>query len=540
MKNSVFKNLSLKNLSTAAVIFFIAGCATAGTEIITRNSNGYDYKIQTEENKLKIDRPVWVSPDGWKNWKEENERNTTHLYFMGSSVPEWNYLIKEGKNYWTEEDAANQALRDAMRQITDFISVEIKNDYQERISELSKQSGTEQNGASVAQLKQYQAEEESLLEFKANSYATFDGLRSEIQFTETLERSIIENKIQREINATRCWIIYSISKEEINRARQRISDDRQRLLDDKMRRESLENREEEAFALLSRQYENVIVDLDDPDISTNETLFGEKYNQLMFISARLRTLNTLETRNNAAGENYRYLRQKIGDDIRVYNPNDRQSKLIQDLRIQIRDRDARLDELRSERINEINAGKQGYNFQTQTIIISFPQKPYETEILQANIFAANDMVSNFDYISFANINGINSFAKSENGLYAPVVSVSWNDAARYCNYLSKIYGLTLCYDETRGKITGYNRRNNGYRLPEEHEIIAMLNSENEIINEAEFAGKGIWSSTGFPQEYRALKLSGGAGAAVDRLGRQSFSGVTSDAEIGFRVVRNAK
>ena len=533
------KSLSLKYFCGIAAVFMM-NCATIGTEVITRNSNGYDYNIQTEENRLKIDKPEWVSSDGWKNWKEENERNGTYLYFMGSSIPEWNYLIKEGKNYWTEEDAANQALRDAMRQITDFISVEIRNDYQERISELSKQGGTEQNGVSVAKLKQYQAEEESLLEFRANSSATFEGLRSELQFTETLERTIIENKVQRKITATRCWIIFSVSKEDIGNARKRIEDDRQKLLDEKTRRESQENMDEEAFISLSREYENVITDLDAPDISANETLFGEKYNYLVFISTRLRTLATLETRNDAAGERYRNLRQKIGRDIRTYNPNDRQSKLIQDLRIQIRDRDARLDELRNERINEIIVGKQGYSLQTQTIIISFPQKPYETEISEADIFAANDMVSNLDYISFTNINGINNFAKAENGLYAPVISVSWNDAARYCNWLSKIYGLTPCYDESRGRITAYNNRNNGYRLPEEHEITAMLNSESAIVNEAEFIEKGIWSSTGFPQEHRAYKLSGGTGAVVDRLGRQSFSGAISDAEIGFRVVRNAK
>jgi len=521
---------------------FLMSCATSGTERMLRNSNGYDHTNQTEENKLKIDGPDWASQGGFSKWKEKNEETGTYLYFLGSSVPIFNDLIKEGKNYWTLNDATNEAWREGMGQISNYVYLEIQNSYQDRISELSKQGGTEQNGVTVADLKQYQAEEEVLLKFQSNSSTTFEGMRPDRQYTETWERTFIENKAQRIITATKCWIIFAISKEEISKARQRISDERQKRFDEKMRWESLENREEQAFLLMSRQYNNVINDLNDPDISTNEDdkLFSERYNALLHISARLRTLTTLETRNDATGESYRNLMQVIGNDIREYNPNDRQNKLIQDLRTQIRDRDIRLDELRDKRVNEIIAGRQGYNLQSQTIIISFPQKPNETNVSDVNIFAANDMVSNIDYISFTNANGVNNIARAEEGLYTPVISVSWTDAARYCNWLSKIHGYTPCYGESRGRITAYNSKNNGYRLPEEHEIIAMLNSKSDIIDEAEFTNKGIWCSTGFPQDYLAYTLSGGTGAAEGRLGKQSFTGTTPDAGIGFRVVRNAK
>jgi hypothetical protein len=498
----------MKNLLFVAVYGIVAvlmmSCVTVETEETIRNSEGYNYTIQTEENRQKKNPPDWVSSKGWRNWLEK-EKKGEYMYFLGRSSPAWNELIKEEKNFWTDADAANQALRDAMRQITDFIQVEIKNEYEERIREASKQGGVDQNGKTVKELKQYQAEEESLLKFNAGSHSTFEGLKEELYFSETLERTMLVNRAQKKITLTRCWIIYSISKEDIAEARKKL-------------RESKEEREEKAFKSLSRQYDNVIIDLENPDISTNMTLFGEKYQKLLIINARLKALDTLETRNDTTGENYRDLLRKIGVDIRTYNPTDMQGKTIEGLRIQL----------------AIEKARTGYNLQTQTIFISFPLKPAGTEVSEANIFAANDMVSNIDYISFTNINGVNNLYRAEKGLYTPVISISWNDAARYCNWLSRIHGLTPCYDESGGRITKYNHKNNGYRLPEEHEITAMLNSESEIINKEELSRIAIWSSTGFPQEYRAYILSGGA------VGRQPITGGTSDAGIGFRVVRNAQ
>jgi hypothetical protein len=45
-----------------------------------------------------------------------------------------------------------------------------------------------------------------------------------------------------------------------------------------MMRKSLESREETAFVSLLRQYENVITDLNDPDVFADETLSSDKYN----------------------------------------------------------------------------------------------------------------------------------------------------------------------------------------------------------------------------------------------------------------------
>ena len=51
----------------------------------------------------------------------------------------------------------------------------------------------------------------------------------------------------------------------------------------------------------------------------------------------------------------------------------------------------------------------------------------------------------------------------------PVVNVSWNDAARYCNWLSKREGLPAAYVEKNGRLEPVRPLNTGYRMPTEAE-----------------------------------------------------------------------
>jgi len=51
----------------------------------------------------------------------------------------------------------------------------------------------------------------------------------------------------------------------------------------------------------------------------------------------------------------------------------------------------------------------------------------------------------------------------------PVVRVTWNDAALFCNWLSEQEGLAPFYMETDGEVVSFNLESYGYRLPTEAE-----------------------------------------------------------------------
>ena len=56
-----------------------------------------------------------------------------------------------------------------------------------------------------------------------------------------------------------------------------------------------------------------------------------------------------------------------------------------------------------------------------------------------------------------------------NGDGLPVVNISWDDAARYANWLSKAEGLPLVYEEQDGRMRLMQPPGRGYRLPTEAE-----------------------------------------------------------------------
>ena len=51
----------------------------------------------------------------------------------------------------------------------------------------------------------------------------------------------------------------------------------------------------------------------------------------------------------------------------------------------------------------------------------------------------------------------------------PVVNLSWNEAAIFCNWLSASEGLSNFYNVVNGNVIAINYESEGYRLPTEAE-----------------------------------------------------------------------
>lgn len=90
--------------------------------------------------------------------------------------------------------------------------------------------------------------------------------------------------------------------------------------------------------------------------------------------------------------------------------------------------------------------------------------------LKRPFYLATHEVTNAQYKKFANdhISGAVQ-GKSLDGDNQPVAALLWEQAARYCNWLSKAESLTPFYNEKDNKISGVNASANGYRLPTEAE-----------------------------------------------------------------------
>ena len=90
--------------------------------------------------------------------------------------------------------------------------------------------------------------------------------------------------------------------------------------------------------------------------------------------------------------------------------------------------------------------------------------------LQRPFYLAHKEVTNKEFQRFNSKHDSGSIDSAAlNGKDQPVVNVSWDDAARYCNWLSKQQGLAEAYREENGHMLAVSPMNTGYRLPTEAE-----------------------------------------------------------------------
>ena len=90
--------------------------------------------------------------------------------------------------------------------------------------------------------------------------------------------------------------------------------------------------------------------------------------------------------------------------------------------------------------------------------------------LKRQFYLAEKEVSNLEFRKFRQSHSSGSIeSHSLDGDDQPVVKVSWNEAALYCNWLSAGEQLPLFYRIKNGRVSGFNARATGYRLPSEAE-----------------------------------------------------------------------
>lgn len=138
--------------------------------------------------------------------------------------------------------------------------------------------------------------------------------------------------------------------------------------------------------------------------------------------------------------------------------------------------EARLEALRQ--VRQTVAGQEILLFEPSPIRMGAPRSQpgaranenFRTANLNRLFYLSVHEVTNAEYRQFAAGHDSGDYhGKSLNGDDQPVVNVSWEEAALYCNYLSEEEGLEPFYRLRGIEVIGFNPNALGYRLPAEAE-----------------------------------------------------------------------
>jgi len=127
--------------------------------------------------------------------------------------------------------------------------------------------------------------------------------------------------------------------------------------------------------------------------------------------------------------------------------------------------------------------------------------------LQRPFYLAQKEVTNADFRRFKpkhDSGRIDSAAL--NGELQPVVNVSWDDAARYCNWLSKQQDLPMAYREEGGHMLAVSPMTTGYRLPTEAEW-AWVARRLEFDQEQRYPWQGGFPPAGKSGNYADARIA---------------------------------